>query len=107
MGSPAVLFALLLHRVKRSKTGIARCRKDHVSAFADLSQRKLLALSRIVPGAVGNANVILVYADVGIDGFGSFFVAFLETVNQANIHAPEKADSPCFGGFRRKHPDKI
>src|SRR6267142_4443112 len=107
MGSSPVLFALLLHSVKRAKTRITCCRKNHVGAFANLSQRKLLALSWIVPGAVGNANVILDDADVGIDGFGSFFVAFLETVNQANIHAPEKADSPRFGGFRRQHPDKI
>src|SRR6266550_8863533 len=106
MRSPPILFSLLLDSVKRTKPRVTCCRKNHVSPFANLSQRKFLTFSRVVPGAVRNAHVILNNANVGINGFGSFFVAFLKPVNQPNVHASEKTDSARLGRFRRQHPDK-
>src|SRR5258705_2716109 len=107
MSGAPVLFSLLFDRVKRTKTGIARGRKDHIGAFANLGQRKLLTLSRVVPCAVCYPNVVLNDANVRVNSLGAFFVSLLKTMNQANVHASEKTDRPRSGCFRRQHTNKV
>src|ERR1041384_911969 len=92
MRGTTVLFPLLLDCVKGTEPGVAGGSKDHICAFADLSKRELFSFARIVPRRVSDADIILDHTNVGIHRLRSFFIPLGETMNQTNVHAPEKAD---------------
>src|SRR5689334_23296876 len=102
-----VLFSLLLDRVKRTETRIARRGKDHVRAFADLGQRQLFAFAGIVPRAVSHADVVFDHANVRIYRLRSFFITFREPMNQTDVHAAEETDRAGLRLLRRENPDEI
>src|SRR5688572_3030025 len=107
MRGASVLFALLLHCVKRTETGVAGSGKDHISALADLGQRQLFAFARIVPGRISVTDEIPDYADVWINSLRALLVAFCETVDQTDIHSAEKSDCSGARRFRGENADKI
>ena len=107
MGCVSILRPGLLHRVKGSESGVSCRSEDHVGAFADLCQRDFFALAGIVPGGVGDTNIVWDYANVGIDGARAFLVATLEPVNQPNVHPAEKADRARLAGLRSQHAHQV
>src|ERR1051325_6793423 len=96
----ARVFAGLLDSVKGAQPRISRRRKDHISAFPDLRQRNLFALTWIVPGRVGHTHVVLNDPNVWVGGFRALLVTALKAMNQANIHPADEADSVGL----RSHP---
>src|SRR5262249_8609383 len=100
MSSAPILSSLLLDGVERTQAGVAGRGEDHVGAFGDLGQRKFLALARIFPRGIVDADVILDHANVWINGVNTFFVPLGETMNESDVHPAEKADragTRCFG----------
>src|SRR6267378_475373 len=76
-----ILRPRLLHCVESAEAGVTGRGEDHVCTFADLRQRDFFALAGIVPGGIGDTNIVWNYANVGIDGARAFLVATLEPVN--------------------------
>src|SRR5215213_6183075 len=103
----AILFSLLLNCIERAEARVAGGSKDHVGAFADLGQRELFTLARIVPRAVSYTDVVLDHADVWAHRLRALFVTFRETMNEPDVHPAEKTDGPCFRRLRREYADEI
>src|SRR5438128_4513172 len=81
------VFSGLFDGIKSAESGITGSSEDHVSAFANLSQRNLFAFAGIVPRRVGDADVILNDLDVWVSCFRALFVPAFESMDQADIHA--------------------
>src|SRR6266496_3984594 len=101
MSGAPVLLPLLLNRIKSAEAGISRCRKNDVCTLAYLGQGYFFPFTGIVPSCVSNAYIILDYPNVGIYRARSFFVPYLESMDQPDIHTAQKPDGPrlcCLGG---------
>src|SRR6266540_633206 len=105
-GAP-VLFSLLLNSVKSAEAGISRRRKDNVRTLAYLGQRYFFSLTRIVPGGIGHAYVVLDHANVRVDRTRAFFVTHLKPVDQPNIHTAKKPYRPRVGRLGGQYADQI
>ena len=69
--------------------------------------RQLFALARIVPGGVGDADVVLDDPDIRIDGVGAFLVTGLELVDERNVHTADKAENVRFRFLRGDHSHEV
>src|SRR3984893_1972618 len=107
MRRPSVRGSSLLDRIERPQPGIAGRREDDIRALADLGERELLALPRIVPGGVGDAHVVLDDANVWTDRAGTLLVTLLEAMDQTDVHAAQKPDRSGLGGPGRQESDEI
>src|SRR5207244_7938331 len=92
MRSATVLRARLFNGIKSTKTRVAGRGENYIRAFTDLRQRNLLALARIIPRAISNADVVLDHVNVWINCARAFFVSLLESMNQSDVHPTKKAD---------------
>src|SRR5436190_22396233 len=88
----ARVFSGLFDGIESAETGIPSGSENHVRAFANLGQRNLFSFTGIVPRRVGDADVILNDLDVWIGGFRSLLIAAFKSMNQADIHAADKAE---------------
>src|SRR2546425_12562560 len=89
----ARVFAGLLDRIKRAQARITGGCEDHVCAFADLRQRDLFALPRIIPGSIRDAHIILNDLNLRIRCLGSLFETTFKSVDQTDIHAADETKS--------------
>ena len=56
--TPMTNLLVLLDGVEDAEAGVAGGGEDDVRALADLRHRQLLALARVVPGRLGDADVV-------------------------------------------------
>src|SRR5437868_2381492 len=92
------VFAGLFDGIESAQARVARRRKDHVGAFADLRQRDLFSFARIVPGRVSHADVVLNDSNVRIDCFRALLVTAFEAMYQPYVHPAEKTYGVRPGG---------
>src|SRR5438067_10372421 len=88
----ARIFSGLFDGIKSAEPRISRGGENHVRAFANLGQRSLFAFAGIVPRRVGDADVILNDLDVWIGCFRPLLIAAFKSMNQADVHAADKAE---------------
>src|SRR5205807_2473802 len=103
----ARIFAGLFDCVESAKSGISRGGEDHISAFADLRQRDLFPFARIVPGSIGDADIVLNHLDVWVRSFCALLESTFETVNQANVHAADETDRIRLGSHSGDQSNEI
>src|SRR6059058_1415249 len=101
------IFAGLLDCIESAKSGITGGGEDHISAFADLRKRDLFSLSRIVPGGVSHANIVLNHPHVRVRGLRTLLVPAFKAMNQTDVHAADKAEDVRLGRHARNHADEI
>src|SRR5262245_10026638 len=63
-----------------------------VVTLGDLRRRQLLALARMVPGRLGDADVVLVDADLRVGRARALGVAGREAVDERDVHAADEAE---------------
>src|SRR5207248_9951233 len=88
----ARVFAGLFGCIESAKSGISRGGEDYIGALADLRESDLFPFARIVPGGIGDADIVLNHLDVWVRSFCALLESTFETVNQANIHAADETD---------------
>src|SRR5882724_1684274 len=97
MGRAAArVFSSLLDRVESAQARIPGGSENHVSAFVNLGQGDLFSLTGIVPGRVGDADVVLNHLDVWVSCFRPLLVSAFESMNQADVHAADEAELAGF-----------
>src|SRR5215213_7071570 len=107
VGTPLRVFAGLLDRVEGAEARVAGGGEDDVGALAYLRQRQLLALARVVPRAVGDADVVDDDARVGAGGLRALLVALGEAVDEPDVHPADEAEHARLRLFRGDHPDEV
>src|ERR1043166_3865397 len=108
MGGPAArLVARLLDRIEGSETRITGGGENHIGSFADLGQRDLFSLARIVPGRVGHAHIVLNDTNVRVDRLRALLVTAFEAVYQTDVHAPDEPDSIRLGTHASQQSNQI
>src|SRR5207245_1032853 len=79
---------------------------DHIYAIFILVLGQLLTFRRVVPGSVGDPDIILHYLNFGINVTGALLIAGLELVNKWDIHPANKSDLATLALPRRNHTDQ-
>src|SRR5205085_11811493 len=87
----ARIFSKEFYSITSTVPGITCRGENHICTFTDLRQRDLFSYTRIVPGRVSNAHVILNDLNVGIGCFRPSPVPAFESMNQAYVHAADEA----------------
>src|SRR5437588_2102502 len=101
------MFPGLLDRIECAESGVSRGSEDDISAFADLCQRDLFAFAGIVPGSIGDADVVLNHLDVWVCGLRALLESTLEAMNQPDVHAADKTNRVCLGSHSGDQSDEI
>src|SRR5919107_1503650 len=105
--APLRVAPLLLDRVEDAEAGVAGGREYNVRALAYLRERQLLALARVVPRAVGDADVVVYDVDLGVDRLRALLVASREAVYEADVHAADEAYGAGLRLARGDHADEV
>src|SRR2546426_8934964 len=89
----AGVLAGLLDGIKSAQARITRGGENHICAFADLGERDLFALARIIPGRIRDAHIILDDLNLRIRCLGPLFETTFKSVDQTDIHAADETKS--------------
>src|SRR5947209_4823375 len=98
------VLLVLLGGVEDAQSRVAGGGEDDVRPLADLGHGQLLALARVVPRRLGDADVVLDHHDLRIGRAGPLLVADLELVDEGDVHAADEADDAGLGRTGGDHP---
>src|SRR5256885_15518798 len=101
------IFAGLLDCIESAESGISGGGEDHIGAFANLGERDLFSFSRIVPGGVSHANIVLNHPHVRVRSLRALLVSAFKAMNQTDVHAANETEDVRLGRHARDHADKI
>ena len=100
-------LVVLLGGVENPQTRVAGGGEDHVRPLADLGHRQLLALARVVPRRLGDADVVLDDPDLRVDGARSLLIAGGEPVDEGDVHAADEAEDAGLGLAAGDHAHQV